>query len=209
MHRTFRDSLIPIVRRCEVARLDRGGRPELVSGEEPQGAYLDNRWRPCQKAQADQVRTYLLALGEIAREIEAAGGNVPDMAELKADCAMLEIDGVLELPPETRLPALDFRECRFHAAVSFRDVAFLDYANFKRADFLDKADFANTDFLQGGSFRRCVFCKFASFFCLMGNAKRAVDFTSATFIGYADFEGAISNDFVFADMKFLDAADFS
>lgn len=206
-HAAFQKACARRVRRYEVARMTRHGRAELVWVEDPIGEMLDDRWQPRQTVQAESLRAYLLELAEIRLQLTQA--KVTDLPELQAHCALLEVSGALELPPSTRLPALDFRRTKFLDDVTFRDLAFLGHANFHRADFLGEADFDNAHFHQGGDFRRTVFCKSAGFFCAMGEDGDKVDFSLATFVGYADFEGYISHHFEFNDVKYLGGTDFS
>jgi uncharacterized protein YjbI with pentapeptide repeats len=183
VHADFRANLVPV--------MDRFGNQ--------QSAYLDERVRLRYRAQAEDVAAYLVKLSALFSEMAAAGFAPPP--DLKAECAVLVIENSLVLPCPIDLPALDFRSTRFQADANFIEATFLGFANFHRADFLGEADFKNADFLQGGDFRRTVFCKSAGFFCAMCDQK--VDFSGATFVGYADFEGYVSGGFKFDDVKFL------
>ena len=191
VHAAFRAQFVPV--------MDRFG--------DQKGTYLDDRVRLRFRVQAEAVVTYLVALSELLREW--TGAELAPPPELKADCAVLVIENPLLLPSPIELPAVDFRDTHFLADVSFNAAHFLGYANFNWVDFYGAADFDNADFEQGGDFRRTVFCKRADFFCAMGGRDHTVDFTGSTFIGYADFEGAIHYVFKFDDVKFLDGMDFS
>lgn len=191
IHAAFRAQFVPV--------MDRFG--------DQQSTYLGDRVRLRFRVQAEAVVAYLVALSELLREW--TGADLAPPPELKADCAVLVIENPLLLPSPIELPAVDFRGTRFLADASFNAAHFLGYADFGRADFLGAADFDNIDFDQGGDFRRTVFCKRADFFCAMGGRDHTVDFTGSTFIGYADFEGAIHYVFKFDDVKFLDGMDFS
>jgi hypothetical protein len=182
-HAAFRAKLVPV--------MDRLGNRET--------AHLAEGVRLRYRVQAEDVAVYLVRLSELLGGMTAAGFAPPP--ELKADCAVLVIESALVLPCPIDLPALDFRSTRFMADASFSDATFLGFANFHRADFLGEADFDNADYLQGGNFRRTVFCKSAGFFCAMSDQN--VDFSGATFMGYADFEGYVSGGFNFDDVKFL------
>jgi hypothetical protein len=180
VHATFRAHLVPV--------MDRFGNQ--------QSADSDERVRLRYRLQAEAVAAYLVALSELLREWP--GPYLVPPSELKADCAVVVIENPLLLPSPIELPAVDVRGTRFLADASFNE-----------AHFLGAADFDNADFEQGGAFRRTVFCKRADFVCAMGGRDHTVDFTGATFIGYADFEDAIHYVFKFADVKFLDGMDFS
>lgn len=197
----------PWAARVEVAHADfRAKRVPLMDHMGNQlNACLEDGVHLRYRVQAEDVAAYLLRLSGLLDEMAADGLPMPP--ELKADCAVLVVNEPLILPSPIALPALDFRGTRFLSDVTLSDAVFHGHANFHRADFLGEADFTNANFHQGADYRRTVFCKGTGFFCAMGN--RIIDFSGATFIGHADFEGHISSDFNFDDVKFLGGTDFS
>ncbi|MDD5295824.1 MAG: pentapeptide repeat-containing protein [Rhodocyclaceae bacterium] len=207
-HRAFRETLVPVVRRYQTAGLGKDRQPEVRWHEEPIGQMIGGRWHVRHKAQAKDVRAYLLELAAIRQGIEEADLAGVDLPELNANCAALDITGPLILPKELRLCAVDFRHTCFADEVSFENCDFQGYADFHWADFKGEARFDNVCFEAGADFLRTVFCQSAHFMRAMGSDEREVDFSWATFIGYADLEGHINRHFHFDQAKFLGGMDF-
>ena len=207
-HSAFRETLVPTVRRRWDMIPGEPGRPRVGWVEEPVSQMVDGHWHRRNTAQAEHVRAYLLVLAAIHQDIKEAGHAGPDLPELKANCAALDITGPLLLPEEQQLAAVDFRYACFADEASFQWCDFNGYADFHRADFKGKARFDHVCFNAGADFRRTVFCQSANFICAMADDERLADFSWATFIGFADFEGHINPHFSFDQAKFLGGADF-
>lgn len=179
-------------------------RPVRNRHGEAEGVMLAEGWRLRRVVSGDELAAYLVALSGASRDWLLVGQDLP--LDCGARCAALVVGSAFQLPA-LDLPPLDFRSALFQSDAGFKDCRFRGFADFDGADFLGRADFRNADFHLGACFHRTVFCREAEFFCAMADGP--VDFSDATFVGYADFEGYVAGAFRFDGAKFLGGEDFS
>ena len=129
-------------------------------------------------------------------------------AAVPSDLVMRYVNDICALVEPATNKVIDLSGLIIQGAVDWSQRDDLPELNCDGTVFMDDLNCKNIYFQNSASFINARFEKDVDFFCAFGAKNVLINFSSAVFIGFADFEGSIRGYFEYDNAQFLGDYDF-